>query len=119
MVCEKCLGSGWLCELHENLPQYHRIELEWPFPNACPAAGKACDCEAFPHKKRTATNSAWPYEKELHTEIERLRNDLKIAVEALEKAVSVIGDSNNGPPQFYSDLFDDLEQALERLKGKI
>ncbi len=38
--------------------------------------------------------------------------------EALEKAIAEIGDGNNGPPQFYLVLFEQLEEVLAKYKGE-
>ncbi len=46
----------------------------------------------------------------------KLQSALSVAEEIIIKTISVIGDGDNGPPFFYTDIFEELENSLEQIQ---
>ncbi len=165
MNCKHCEGSGWQCEYHNGRPQGHKVFDTEKHPSewlTCTGAGIPCDkCDAFPHKKKLREfwiscdeliYGVWTQERKgaIHVrevvdtddkEIEALRSQLKIAVEALEYygrnpvvfnkvtcetreiqeiIPHVVWDTNlPGEVAAPKPFGTKANEALERLKGKI
>ncbi len=97
MNCVKCNDLGWVCEKHSDKPQGHRTD-EPDYAEYCPCAGRACDCEAFPHKKEISEN-----------EIDKASDHYVDNI--------LCGESIDEQRAFYA-FQAGVQWALERLKGK-